>query len=79
MPRILTATGAVALLALASGCTQAPTVPNEVQRHGPLFNGAGLGSGHFTDEPTQTTAASFETAVEADSASRAGPGLGSGH
>jgi hypothetical protein len=79
MPRILTATRALAVVAMLSGCTRAPTAPNEIQRTAPKFSGAGLGSGHFIDQPTQTTATSLETAVQADSASRTGPGLGSGH
>lgn len=78
MRRIVSAAAAL-LFAAIGGCGQAPTSPNSAQPWRADEIGPGLGAGHVAEPSTQTTAASFETAVDADSVSRGGPGLGSGH
>jgi hypothetical protein len=78
MRRIVSAAAAL-LFAAIGGCGQAPTAPNSVHPWRADEIGPGLGAGHVVEPPTQTTAASFETTVDTDSASRGGPGLGSGH
>lgn len=78
MRRIVSVAAAL-LFAATGGCGQTPTAPNPVHPRRADETGPGLGAGHVVEPPTQTTAASFETAVVTDSASRGGPGLGSGH
>lgn len=78
MRRIFSAAAPV-LLALCTGCAQAPTEPQPLHPSSPVFDGVGFGSGHFSEPPTETTAISFETAAVMDSISRGGPGFGSGH